>query len=137
MKRTLFSFTLIFLSFLASASHIEGGQLFWTARGNNQYVLSLQLIRLSSGAGLGVTSSINSNVPSMASINLIRVRVDSLTPECYVNSRRYEIHTYESSVITIPAPAAGLPWTFSYSLCCMPNVTAMNIDSVSSRSFFL
>lgn len=137
MKRTLFSIAFLLASLFTFASHVDGGQLYWTALGNNQYVLRLQLIRWADGAGLSATANINSNVPSRANINLTRIQIDSVTPECYAAVRQYEIHTYESNVITIPSPSTGTPWIFTYSLCCMPNVTALNIDAVNSRAFYL
>lgn len=137
MKRILLSFALLFGSILANASHLDGGQLYWTALGNNQYVIQLQLIRKFDGAGLPSTANITSNIPNLPNINLFLTRLDSIAPECFINGSGYQIHSYESSPVTISTPTAGTPWEFTYSLCCLPSSNAINIDSTDDKALYI
>lgn len=139
MKKAFLALIIFLGSFPLLASHLDGGQIYWDALGNNQYKFTLQLIRRVSGASLSNNLSITTNVPGVANVSLTRIAVAPLNDYCNgsTGGREYELNTYESGIITLPAPVAGTPWQFVFNLCCMPGVNALNIDQVSGKTFYL
>lgn len=141
MKKITLSLFILLFSVSAWGTHVDGGQIYWTAVGNDQYVFTLQLLRNASpnSAGLSSSASIRTNALGLSSFSVTRKSVVQIAPACYnsTNPRLYELHTYTSNPITIAPPSTGNPWVFSYNLCCMPASHALNISNTASRAFHL
>lgn len=132
MKKFVFLLAWLTLSIPVFSSHILGGQIYWTALGNHQYIFTVELLRHSStgSAMLGTTSTITTNIPNLPTISSTQISVTPIAPECasMTGAREIDLHTYQSSVVTIPiAPSGSTGWNFIVQSCCLSTDSAINI----------
>ncbi len=127
------------LTLPASASHLLGGEIYWSCRPNGQYVFTLTLYRDCTGITLPTTqSTINGpqgNITCFYDIN----QSGDVSPDCpntaldiecsSQDDGAIEKYVYVSNPITLTGtpPAGG--WEFSYSSCCRPTTNTVNTNT--------
>lgn len=135
MKRFLLILTTIFLSAIASAEHITGGEMYYTflgisSTGDYQYRITLKLYRdcfsagaqLDASAAIGIFDKGTGVMRWNSSINRTRVeRLQLGSPgACITNAPVvcYEVGYYE---FTVALPATPNGYTVAYQRCCRIN----------------
>lgn len=140
MKKYLTLFFALFLSLSSFSSHLEGGQIFWEALGNDQYIFHVQLIRHDEPNSHILPSSIliENDIPNFGNIAVSRRSIESITKYCFEeHGRHLEIHSYSSNIVTISAPPQGTRYRFTYQECCRADSSAINVANLSQTYFFI
>lgn len=124
MKRLLLSLALFGFSLTSFASHVFGGQVYWEALGNNQYILHLELMGDSLGAAMPSTNSI---IVNGGGINNMSVAVPYVSHDimlCSGSTNNWTLHKYASQPVTLQNLTG--PVTFTWTSCCLP--TTVNVS---------
>ncbi|NVK05445.1 MAG: T9SS type A sorting domain-containing protein [Flavobacteriia bacterium] len=117
MKTRTTLLLLLFTTLIAAAGPIKGGQIYWEALGNNQYVFHLEKI-----AECTYTPQLTDTIHASASPGIITVNYVGQTrmaPSCLsCTDDDMVLLEYESSPITLMPPSGGGTHTFYSVDCC-------------------
>lgn len=120
MKKLLLSFVLAFFSISSFASHIHGGQIYWEALGNDQYIIHLELF----GDSSAVVLPTNPSVQVGSSMNVTLTQSNRKLLFCSGSPNNWFLYHYESQLVTIQV-SASTNVDFIFYTCCLP--TTANI----------
>ena len=134
MKKLVLSFFALVLFTQANATHLLGGEMYFDKLSMaGQYKLTLLLYRDASGAGLGNTQTVFTDIPGVSSIQLSLVSsgVQSVSMSCNYSS--VEVYEYTATFITLTAiPPAG--YELYWNSCCRPP-GILNLVNSGSKGF--
>lgn len=131
-------FTLIVLAILGSisgwASHIKGGQITWTALGNDQYVFHMDMYTECNAIPQSGPVSMTMMTTGSSLVTMNFLGQTDVSPACTnCQSSEMVVRHFSSDTITVPAPTGSQFWEFSFGVCCWPAST--NIQGQGSYYF--
>lgn len=128
MKKLLLTITLMLFGVIANADHLRGGQLYWEALGNNQYIFHFEGPAMCGTGQSSLAMTTTALLGGQITLNVSASR--KLNGAC--NSCQYvELYHYQSAVITIPAPVTG-PHYFNVRLGYYQDFQVDNVGPTSA-----
>lgn len=117
MKKFTLALVAMLISVVGFGTHIKGGQIYWEALGNNQYIIHLE--RLTECNQTPAQTEIVYSTGSVSTINLNYTGQRRMAPACSsCGGSDMVIWEYESAPITLAAPATGSSIVFYTGACC-------------------
>jgi hypothetical protein len=143
LKRKCIFFFLFLISSQLRANYFAGGSIGYQSLGNNQYLVSVKIIRDCTGDGINYTDTINVSSSSCAfsqdyyMSNPVMGGGINICPSYTTCDGGSEVGLQEYTyIIIITLPAACSDWIFSMRKCCRP-VGISTIQNPATQEFYI